>query len=173
MHLKNIIHDTHPAGERQVELAVIPNHQSLIIEAAGHGVCNMDDSSELGKGHRPVVALEIWDGELRVIVWSDINEEDPTHIIPLTDAQTNKRQEGSGCDGYKQFVITLKQLVPDDELGFDDEHDIGKLGLNGTRQFERTASSETRALDDFHAVFPIGCLEDYEITIQEKVLGHS
>jgi hypothetical protein len=39
------------------------------------------------------IAIEIADGELRVVVWGDINQEDPTHIIPLTKAKENLRIE--------------------------------------------------------------------------------
>jgi len=90
--MKHTLHDAFPGAERKLELAVVPNRQSLVIEAEGHSLCNMDDDTELGKGHRPIVALEIWEGEFRVIVWSDINEEDPTHIIDLSGAQTSNRK---------------------------------------------------------------------------------
>ena len=35
------------------------------------------------EGHGTPVFIELYKGELRVIVWADINQEDPTHIIPL------------------------------------------------------------------------------------------
>jgi hypothetical protein len=87
------IHDAAPGHDTQVELAITARNQAVTIEADGYSVCNMDDTVPIGKGHRPVVALEIWEGQFRVIVWSDINEEDPEHIIDLADAKISNRKE--------------------------------------------------------------------------------
>jgi hypothetical protein len=58
----------------------------LDISVEGYGNC-----CEVEEGS--IVALEIWEGELRLLVWSDINREDPTHVISLEDAQLDKREE--------------------------------------------------------------------------------
>lgn len=39
------------------------------------------------------VMIEMWEGELRIVVWSDINKEDATHIISLEGARENRRVE--------------------------------------------------------------------------------
>lgn len=97
-----VIKDACPEHDTRVKLSISGRNQSLIIEAEGYNVCNMDDDMPTGKGHRPIVALEIWEGEFRVIVWSDINEEDPTHIIRLENAKISNRISDSES-GIKLF----------------------------------------------------------------------
>lgn len=92
------IEDACPGHDTRVKLGISGRNQSLIVEAEGYNVCNMDDDMPIGKGHRPIVALEIWEGEFRVIVWADINEEDPTHIISLENARiSNRISSGDTC----------------------------------------------------------------------------
>jgi hypothetical protein len=61
-----------------------------------------------------------------------------------------------------EYKITCKQIVciPSDA---DDKHDLN-LSLNEEHYLFLTADNETQALDKYHKEFPIGCLEDYEIT---------
>jgi hypothetical protein len=40
---------------------------------------------EHANGGSPIY-MEIYKGELRLVVWSDINKEDPTHIINMQEA---------------------------------------------------------------------------------------
>jgi len=61
-----------------VEVTVRNPLGQLLISADGYG-----DHNEPGG---PIVAMEIWEGELRLLVWADINREDPTHVISLKDA---------------------------------------------------------------------------------------
>ena len=53
------------------------------LEYSEHGTqlyVDMDDERfTWGQG----VLLEIWQGELRVVVWADPESEDPTHTIPI------------------------------------------------------------------------------------------
>ena len=60
---------------------------SIYIKAKGYG----DACSKDGYGN-PII-VEVWDGELRVVVWSDINQEDPTHNISMEGAKENKRNK--------------------------------------------------------------------------------
>ena len=39
------------------------------------------------------VLLELYDGDLRVIVWADPEQEDPTHIIPIEPMSEEFRKE--------------------------------------------------------------------------------
>ena len=57
------------------------------IKAEGYG----DYTSADGLG-MPIV-LEHYEGELRLLVWSDINQEEPTHIISLEGAREDKRKD--------------------------------------------------------------------------------
>lgn len=38
-----------------------------------------------------IITLEIWDGQLRLLVWADRNSEEPTHIINLEGAKEIKK----------------------------------------------------------------------------------
>lgn len=38
-------------------------------------------------GHGYPLMIEVYDGKLRVIAWSNINEQDPTHTIDMEGAQ--------------------------------------------------------------------------------------
>lgn len=80
------LRDAHPdhGGRLPIRLAVSPNGVSLYAD--GHGDCGSNE------GHGTPVYIELYKGELRVIVWSDINREDPTHIISLGGAREGQRQ---------------------------------------------------------------------------------
>lgn len=62
----------------------IDNH-SIYLYPEGYG----DAGTENGYGC-PVM-IERWEGGLRVVIWGDINREDPTHIISLEGARENLR----------------------------------------------------------------------------------
>ena len=61
----------------------IPDILGIAVE--GHG----DFYSE--NGHGIPIVVEQYHGEVRVLVWSDINKEDPTHIISLEKAKESNR----------------------------------------------------------------------------------
>lgn len=60
----------------------------LVVE--GYGSCNMLP------GHGSPLWIELYEGKLRLVVFADINQEDPTHIIDLEDARELARKETSG-----------------------------------------------------------------------------
>lgn len=59
----------------------------LAISFSEHGDC-----CSQGENGTPVYIDRI-DGDVRVIIYSDINKEDPTHIVSLKDALLSNRQE--------------------------------------------------------------------------------
>lgn len=59
----------------------------LLIRVEGYG----DSSSYDGEGE-PVV-IEFFDNKINVVVWSDINKEDPTHKIDLENAKEKYRKK--------------------------------------------------------------------------------
>lgn len=61
--------------------------QALDIYVEGFG------SAAAMPGYGPIALLEIWEGELRLVVWADVNEEDPTHTIILDGARESQRKE--------------------------------------------------------------------------------
>ena len=72
-------------GKKKVKTVVELSNDSIYISPKGYGDCGTED------GHGCPVMLEIWEGELRVVVWSDINQEDPTHIISIAGAKEELR----------------------------------------------------------------------------------
>jgi len=44
-------------------------------------------------GHGWPVLVETYNGKPQVIIWSDINQEEPTHIIDLSQALESNRAE--------------------------------------------------------------------------------
>lgn len=83
------LRDAHPDFDTKlpIRIALSPNGVSLYAE--GLGDCTSS------AGHGSPVFIEVYKGELRVLVWSDINKEDPTHIIPLGGAREDHRQPDS------------------------------------------------------------------------------
>lgn len=72
------------AGPTMGAFITITPH-SIGIGFDGHGVCNMEPDTEL-------VMVEQTDFKPRVIVWSEINNEEASHIIELDGAkQTNRK----------------------------------------------------------------------------------
>lgn len=59
----------------------------LLIRFKGYGDCCS------AEGHGVPIILERYEGKLRLIVWADINKEDPTHIIDLEEAREDNRKE--------------------------------------------------------------------------------
>jgi hypothetical protein len=71
----------------QVQTKVIFSNGQIFIHVEGYGDCCSTD------GHGHPIAIELADGDLRVIVWGDINCEDPTRIISMKEALEAKRIE--------------------------------------------------------------------------------
>lgn len=67
-----------------VRVELVPD--GLYVYPVGYGDSASPD------GHGSPVMLELYDGELRAVIWSDINEGDPTHIISLEKALESNRE---------------------------------------------------------------------------------
>lgn len=64
----------------------VNGNENILIRAKGYGdFCSAD-----GEGY-PIL-IEQGNGVLRVVIWGDINQEDPTHIIELGDAKESNRE---------------------------------------------------------------------------------
>ncbi len=81
-------------GEQETlrKAAITEGTNSVLVEFAGYNNCSTCDEINIGKGERAVVMFEVWEDELRLIVFGDINREDPTHIIPLENAKVTNRK---------------------------------------------------------------------------------
>ena len=77
--------DTHPEHPGAVRAKLRADSTAIGVYVEDYGVASAP------AGHGPMVLIEHWGGELRVIVWADINSEDPTHIISLEGAKETCR----------------------------------------------------------------------------------
>lgn len=76
--------DSEHAGKLPVRIVASPHGVS--IYADGYG----DFGS--AEGHGTPVFLELHRGRLRLLVWADINREDPTQDIDLSGSREDRRQ---------------------------------------------------------------------------------
>lgn len=74
-------------GDRELIFEHNRSASCILLFCEGYG----DKGSELPDGC-PLM-IELYDGELRLIVFGDINREDPTHVISLEGARESLRRE--------------------------------------------------------------------------------
>jgi len=60
---------------------------TIWIKPEGYGDCSSQN------GHGWPIKIEYYSGSIRVCVWSDINNEDPTHTIFLDGAKESLRKD--------------------------------------------------------------------------------
>ena len=78
--------DCAPLGSQKSLKGVIRiNAMGIMVSCDGYGDCGSED------GHGSPMLVEFYQGRLRVIAWSDINVEDPTHTIDMEDSRESKR----------------------------------------------------------------------------------
>jgi hypothetical protein len=70
---------------------------AITLKIAGYETCNGIDDA--------VVLLEHYEGVPRLVVWADINNEEPTHIIDLSGAEKKRRKNPADPDGLWPLVI--------------------------------------------------------------------
>ena len=85
--LNTVLSDADPNHSGTLPTRVIANDSALSIFPLGYG----DFSSADGHGYP--VFLELYQGTLRLVVFADINQEEPTHIIDLEGAREDRRIE--------------------------------------------------------------------------------
>lgn len=107
----HVLYDQHPDFISQREIAITEDNSLLSVEFEGYNNCGTCDSVKFGKGHRTIISFEVWEDELRCLIWADINQEDPTHTISLEGAKVTKRvcdycggdcpsQVDDACEGF-------------------------------------------------------------------------
>ena len=69
------------APRKKGTIELLDNGGGILVRIEGYG----DKTSPKGEGC-PII-IENWEGEARVVVWGDINKEDPTHLISLEGAK--------------------------------------------------------------------------------------
>ena len=73
-------------AQKKVDITIECSNDSIYIMPKGYGDANSSD----GGGGCPIM-IEIWEGQLRLVAWADINKQDPTHIISMEKAQESLR----------------------------------------------------------------------------------
>lgn len=89
--LKDMAHEDSP---ERLEGCVEITDQGIFIRLAGHA-----DKVTPADQSQPIM-VEFHNGQARVVVWSDITEEDPTHSISMEGAREEKRES---FDGYREY----------------------------------------------------------------------
>ena len=79
--LSTVLKDVGPDHRGSLAVRVVANESSISIFPHGYG----DFGSAEGSGCP--LFLELHQGRLRLVVFADINREDPTHIIDLEGAR--------------------------------------------------------------------------------------
>ncbi|MFA5419530.1 MAG: hypothetical protein WC341_13850 [Bacteroidales bacterium] len=91
-------------GQGEVRCKVSLGSQDLQIQPEGTGTFEGDFA--------PIV-LEFYEGKVRLLVWSDINAQDPTHVIELPGALETARKKVK--DDYENGVCPdCGEPIPDD-----------------------------------------------------------
>ncbi|MGR5448539.1 hypothetical protein ACP3V3_01900 [Vibrio sp. PNB22_3_1] len=85
--LNNIGHALYEL-DNQKQTTIYTEHQNE--SAIGVRLDGFSDNVSHDDFGHPVL-IEQLNGELRVVIWSDINQEDPTHIISLENARNGRR----------------------------------------------------------------------------------
>lgn len=84
--MDTVIWDSWTNSRKHIPVKVEMKNGALYIRPEGTGDCTSED----GDGFP--ICLEYYEGSIRLIVWSDINQEDPTHIIPMDNSFTSNRK---------------------------------------------------------------------------------
>lgn len=85
--LKTVLRDGWNGDPDPIPCDIEHSGNSILIRPEGLGDCG----SKAGHGF-PIV-VEYYKKDVRVIVWADINQEDPTHVISLAGAKESSRRE--------------------------------------------------------------------------------
>jgi hypothetical protein len=85
-------------GDRDIRVEIVEEQGGLAIYPAGYGCYPCAD------GTAGPILLEVHEGRLRLVVWDDINFEDPGHEIDLEAAREDRRHTRSRNAGERAGV---------------------------------------------------------------------
>ena len=72
--IKTQLHDQYDGSNKKVDTELNFDRDGISVSFDGYeDMC----------GNNALVDVEIWEGELRVVIWADPEQEDPTHIVSL------------------------------------------------------------------------------------------
>ena len=96
--LEAMLKDTAEKTPELLKVSIDCRESGINIRPKGYG--DFDSPSGFGAP----IYIELHDGELRLIVWSDINEQEPTHVISLERAREDGRI-GPAMDQASSLLI--------------------------------------------------------------------
>ena len=64
----------------------------ISVEVISEGVAIRHAGTGCNDGDYPPIIVEWWDGVPRIVIWGDINDQDPTHIIDMSKALESNRR---------------------------------------------------------------------------------
>lgn len=73
-------------GPSKLQAKIVHEGHGIEVKVKGYGHASTQD------GHGSPIYIENRHGKLFVCIWSDINQEDPTHIIDMSKALENNRE---------------------------------------------------------------------------------
>ena len=86
-----------PNVKKAITVALWDNAEGVSIGVAGLGLATMEDD------FNDVIVIEVKEGRPRLLVWADINQEDPTHIIDLQGASIRFRDKWPAGNSTKEY----------------------------------------------------------------------
>lgn len=88
--LTTVLSDADAESRGSLKVRVVANHSAISVFPEGYGDCGS------AEGHGSPFFLELYQDRLRLVVFADINQEDPTHIIDLDGAREDRREQPVG-----------------------------------------------------------------------------
>lgn len=83
--VKTLIWDGWNGDPDPIPCVIEYGDNSILIRPEGFGDCSSKN------GHGWPIVIEYYEKDVRVLVWGDINQSDPTHIISLAGAKESLR----------------------------------------------------------------------------------
>ena len=85
----NLTDPDNRTGPPSPEMTVEIDPHEMTIQFEGYGCTHLDP------GFAPLISLQWEDGEFRLTVYSDINDEEPTHTVTFEKTrETNREVDG-------------------------------------------------------------------------------
>jgi hypothetical protein len=101
------LRDKSDAGTQAVPLTVTANADWLAIRPHGYG------EQEAIDGYGEPILMEVWQGELRLLVGTDINDSDKS-VISLEGAREDRRRESRPVEVTPPPLLPEHRNIPGD-----------------------------------------------------------
>lgn len=105
--MRVILKDGCPRKKGEAEITISKNGNMLEIKAKGYGEHGAVD------GEGSVIVLEHYDGQLRALVFSEINTDGPTNVIGLEGARESLRKVEPELPNAVESIAMTGDLIRD------------------------------------------------------------